>query len=475
MPADFGVLSLLPPLVAIALALLTRQVHLSLFSGIWLGATLLSAYNPISGAAGAIEHVVAVLNDHDDAEVLLFTLAVGALIALMRDSGGVKGFADWMVQRGWVRGPRSAQLISAGLGISIFIESNITCLITGTVSRPLYDRVGSSRAKLAYVCDSTSAPICVLIPLNAWGAMIIGLLATQGVDDPLGVLIAAVPLNFYALLAILLVFVVAVTGWEIGPMRAAEARARAGPGGSDAGELPRHPDLPPVVGGPQGGKGEHPLNLLLPIVATVTMMPVVLYITGDGNWQAGSGSTAVLWAVSFGLLVAMVSYRLQGLFSIVELVERAIKGCQELLGVAAILALALALGDICNELGTGPWVAAAVEPWLGAATVAPLVFLTGCAISFSTGSSWGTFAILMPIAIPMATAIGTPLALATAAVMGGGIFGDHCSPISDTTVISSLSAGVDHIEHVTTQLPYALIAGVGATLLYLVAGWIVTL
>jgi len=174
--------------------------------------------------------------------------------------------------------------------------------------------------------------------------------------------------------------------------------------------------------------------------------------------------------VSAGVLAAMVLYRIQGLFSFVEMTEKAIRGFQELVSVAAILGLALAIGGVCRALGTGPFVAESVAPVIGSSTVAPLVFLTGCVIAFSTGSSWGTFAILMPIAVPLAQQLGASVPLAVGAVMGGGIFGDHCSPISDTTVVSSMSAGCDHIEHVTTQIPYALIPGAAALVLYVIAG-----
>ena len=207
---EYGWLSLIPPVTAIVLALVTRQVYLALFAGVLLGTTILAGFNPIVGAAGSIEQIVLVVTNRGNAEVLLFTLVVGALIVMMRETGGVNGFANFMVSRGWVRGPVSAQLLSVIVGTSIFIESNITCLITGAVSRPLYDRVKLSRAKLAYVCDSTSAPICILIPLNAWGAYVLTLLAAEGLD-PLPTLIAAVPLNFYAVLAIVIVVVVAVT------------------------------------------------------------------------------------------------------------------------------------------------------------------------------------------------------------------------------------------------------------------------
>jgi tetracycline resistance efflux pump len=458
----YGWLSLVPPLLAIAMALRTRQVHLSLFAGVWVGTTILAGYNPISGAAGALEQIVGVIVDPGNARTLLFTLAVGSLIVLLRESGGVTGFATWMVDRGWVRGPRSAQMLSMALGISIFIESNITCLITGTVSRPLYDRVGLSRAKLAYVCDSTSAPICMLIPLNAWGAFILSLLAAEGIADPVSMLVRSIPLNFYGLLALGLVALLAMTGRDFGPMLAAENAAREGHGGATGVTIDSEDDSPV--------EGRKARNLVIPVVVTVAVVPWVLHLTGDGDWTQGSGSTAVLWAVSAGVLVAMLMYRIQRLFNFVELSEFAVVGMQELVPVAGILALALAIGAVCRDLGTGPFVADSVAPLIGASTVAPLVFVTGCVIAFSTGSSWGTFAILMPIAVPLALELGAPVPLTVAAVMGGGIFGDHCSPISDTTVVSSMSAGCDHMEHVTTQLPYALTAGAATVVLYLIAG-----
>ena len=493
---EYGWLSIVPPITAIALSLRTRQVYLSLFAGILLGTTMLAGWNPISGAAGSIEQVILVVTNRGNAEVLLFTLVVGALIVLMRESGGVNGFANWMVERGWVRGPISAQMLSIIVGTSIFIESNITCLVTGAVSRPLYDRVKLSRAKLAYMCDSTSAPICILIPLNAWGAYVLALLAAErealvdegvalgGLDNPLRTLIQAVPLNFYAVIALLLVFVVAITRWNLGPMRTSEAAALEGRTGAlpeQRAALEASADPPPAMAG-SGAAAEPPperaINLVLPILVTVATMPLALWITGAGDPGAsvldrilgGSGSLSVLWAVSAGVGAAMILYRLQGIFKFARMAELAVVGFRELIGVAAILALALSLGAVCRALGTGPWVAATITPWINALSAAPLLFVASGFIAFSTGTSWGTWAIMFPIAIPVAFALDASVPLISAAVLGGGIFGDHCSPISDTTVISSLSAGVDHIEHVVTQLPYALVGGGIATVLYFVAG-----
>ncbi len=481
---DYGWLSLVPPVTAIVLALVTRQVYLALFTGILLGTTILAGFNPIVGAAGSIEQLILVVTNRGNAEVLLFTLVVGALIVMMRESGGVNGFANFMVHRGWVRGPVSAQLLSVVVGTSIFIESNITCLITGAVSRPLYDRVKLSRAKLAYVCDSTSAPICILIPLNAWGAYVLTLLAAEGLD-PLPTLISAVPLNFYAILAIAIVVFVAITGWNIGPMRQSEQRALEG----ETGALPEQEVSLGLVGGGDEPLREKPperaINLVAPVVTTVVMMIVGLWVTGAGltpagagrtfleRILAGSGSLSVLWAVSAGVAVAMILARIQGFFTFPEMAELVVTGFRELIGVATILALALAIGAVCRELGTGPWVAATVSPWINAVTAAPLVFVASAFIAFSTGTSWGTWAIMFPIAIPVAVALDASIPLMTAAVLGGGVFGDHCSPISDTTVVSSLSAGVDHIEHVVTQIPYAVLGGATATLLYFVAGLLI--
>ena len=221
-------ISVLPPLLAIVLAIGTRQVYLSLAAGIWLGWTILVGGNPFTGLARSIDETVLVLGDPGNAKVILFTLVIGALIATVEASGGVRGFVSWVERRDFVTNGRRAQLLAWLIGVLIFIESNITVLVTGAISRPLFDRFRVSREKLAYIADSTSAPICILIPLNAWGAYVIGLLGESGIDDPLNVFVASIPLNFYAIAAVLLTLGSILTGIEIGPMRKAEARTRAG-------------------------------------------------------------------------------------------------------------------------------------------------------------------------------------------------------------------------------------------------------
>ncbi len=463
-----GWLSLLPPLLAIGLAIATRQVYLSLAAGILLGWTILAGWNPFAGAAHAIEETVAVLGEPGNAKVLLFTLVIGALIATVEASNGVRGFVARLEERNLVDSPRRARLLPFIIGCIIFIESNITVLVAGAIGRPLYDRFRISREKLAYIIDSTSAPICILIPLNAWGAYVLGILGELGTPDPLGVFVASIPVNFYAIAAVLLAGTVAFTGFAIGPMRAAEKRTQGGellwPGAT--------PLIDPDLIAPQGTTKIPPRarNMLLPIGAMVLAMPIALWITGNGDLRAGSGSTSVLWAVLFGVAVAWVLLLAQRAYTVDELTRLGLKGAGGLVGLALVLLLALALADVANELGTGAYVAEVTRERLPVVLFLPLVFIVAGFTAFATGTSWGTFAIMLPIAVPAAMALGLPPAPFVAAALSGGVFGDHASPISDTTIISSMAAATDHIDHVRTQLPYTLLAGAAAIVAFAVAG-----
>ena len=469
MPPDPTWTSLLPPVLAIGLAIGTRQVYLSLGAGVWLGFTILAGWNPLAGLAGAIDGAVAVFEDPGNARVLLFTLVIGALIATVEASGGVRGFVDALERRGWAASPRGARVLSFLVGVVIFIESNITVLVAGAVSRPLFDRQNRSREMLAYLIDSTSAAVCILIPLNAWGAYILGLLNEQGIDEPLRLFVASIPYNLYAITAVLLAGFVAVTGWRFGPMRRAEERAERGER-FDPGAAP-DVDEGALVPEPIGAIPPRVINMLLPLGAMVLTMPLGLYITGGGDLLEGSGSTSVLWAVLTGLLVAWGLMLVQRGMTVEQLTTTGLKGAGGMLGMALVLLLALALGSVTRELGAGVYVASGVaEAGVGPALLLPLVFLTGAFVAFSTGTSWGTFAIMIPIAVPAAAALGLPLAPFLAASLAGGIFGDHSSPISDTTIVSSLAAATDHISHVRTQLPYALIAGTVAVVGFVLIG-----
>ncbi len=465
---DPGWLSILPPLLAILLAIWTKQVILSLFAGIWMGFFILNGFNPLVGVTAGLDGVIAVFGDAGDTRVLVFTLLIGALIATIEASGGVRGFVHFLETRRFVHNGYRAQWLAWVTGIVIFIESNITLLVAGSVSRPLFDRYRLSREKLAYLIDATSAPVCVMIPLNAWGAVIVGLVASTGIEDPLATFIAAIPYNLYAITAILLAAVVIWKNIDLGPMKAAEKRTQGG-------EL-LWPEATPMVDvsaeeAPPDEETPPPAYLMmLPILAMILMMPLGLYITGDGSLIEGSGSVAILWSISFAILVAWVLMLARGQATVHELMQTFMKGAGALLPIATILLLALALGDVARLLGTGPYVAGLVGSAVPEPLLAPLVFLASAFIAFSVGSSWGTFAIMIPIAIPIATTLGLPVPLLLGAAISGAIFGDHASPISDTTVVASMAAATDHIDHVRTQLPYALLAAGIATAGFLLLG-----
>lgn len=460
--------SLLPPVLAIAFAIIWRHVYLALAAGVWLGYTILAGWNPIAGLGGAIDGAIAVLGDAGNAKVIVFTLVIGALIATIEAAGGVQGFVRWLEQRDYVTSPRRARMLPWIIGCIIFIESNITVLVAGAIGRPLIDRYRVSREKLAYLIDSTSAPVCILIPLNAWGAYVLGILNELGVADPLGVFAGSIPVNFYAISALLLSGTVAYTGWAVGPMKKAEERTRGGQVLSEGAQ----PMIDPDVISPDVREDipRRMRNMIVPIATLVLMMPVGLLITGNGDITAGSGSTSVLWAVLAALAVAWVMLVAQRIFTVNELTQVGLKGAGGLVGLALVLLLALALGGVTRDLGTGQYVANLTAGLLPPYILLPLTFLVAGGIAFATGTSWGTFAIMLPIAVPAAAAMGLPLSPFVAASLAGGVFGDHASPISDTTIVSSMAAATDHIDHVRTQLPYALLAGGIATIAFAITG-----
>lgn len=450
-------MSILPPLLAIVLAIITRQVILSLSVGIWIGFCLLESVNPLAGIGLALDGIVNVFSDANDTRVLMFTLIIGGLIATIEKLGGVRGFIHLLEHRNWVTNGKRAQWLAYTTGIVVFIESNITLLIAGAISRPLFDRYQISREKLAYIIDSTSAPICVLIPLNAWGAVIISLLASAKINNPIDVFIYAIPFNLYPIVVIVFCAFVIGKNIEIGPMKNAQKR-------TEAGELlwaNATPMVDPSILSQQFERtdSDKARFMIAPIAVMVIGMPLALFVTGNGDLSEGSGSTSVLWAVLAALVTSWGLALQQRQLKLEELMQIFLKGAGGLLPVTMILLFALALGDVANLLGTGAYVAQLVQQNIPLAFLLPLLFTISGFIAFAIGSSWGTFAIMIPLAMQIAIPLDLNSSLFLAAVLSGSVFGDHASPISDTTVVSSMASATDHIDHVRTQLPYALISG----------------
>ncbi len=451
---EYGFVTVLPPVLAIVMALLTRHVLLSLFVGVIAAQCIMADYNLFDTAAGTATLFLSLLGEAWIIKTLLFALLVGSVMALLKASGGIEGFVELLTRRyALVRSKRSALLLTYVVGLVIFIESSITSLIAGTVGRPLSERYGFSRAKLAYVCDSTAAPVCSLIMINGWGALVLGLLATQISSrviegESIAWLLDALRYNFYAMVALAVTFTVIWFDLKVGEDRTP----------SHAQRLESHVDV---------SHAPSALLMLLPVGVMLVTVFVVLYITGEGSMLHGSGSSAIFYSQVMTLIFMLLYYVFQQTMSLKTYIREAAAGLKSMWEITLILLLAFAMGAATQELGTGSYLATFSSEMVSPTYLAAVIFLLSAVMAFATGTSWGTFSIMIPIAVPMAVGMDANVALCIGAAISGGVFGDHCSPISDTTIIASLAAGCDHVEHVVTQLPYALFCGVVALIFFI--------
>jgi len=458
-------IKILPPLVAVAVVLWKKEVILALLLAIFTSEFLLGGslfnHSPnlasqfFEGGLATLDRVTAVFADAGNTRILIFSVMVGALLAYMRSSGGVTALVKSLISRGFAKTERQVTLMTTFTGIVVFIESNLSVLTAGILSRGLFDKYNLSRAKLAYFIDSTSAPICILILLNAWGAYILALLNTyQFEQSTVEILWGTIPYNFYALVTLAIVFYTSITGKYYGPLKTSVSK------------IETHLDEETII-------SSKPRYMLVPLLVMVFGMVGFMFWTGNGDMAAGSGSKSVFYATALACLVAYLMMLSSGNFKHGQLVKIGFNGMSELLPLVAIVLLSLALGASLKLLGTGVYISQMVGGFLPPILIAPMIFLVGGIISFSTGTSWGTFAILIPIGIPIIQTMGLPPSLILAAILGGGVFGDHCSPISDTTAVSAIASGCDLLEHVKTQLPYALTGGAITVVMYIVVGFFV--
>ena len=491
---NYGFWSVLPPLIAIILAMKTRQVLISLLTGLIVGSFILNRASIIEGITGTVTIIADVFKNDSSTKTIIFTLLIGVIIAFIQNSGGVEGFIN-KVRLGDI--PEGKEKLSklrskysvmaAFTGMLCFVESNLAALTVGTLYRPIFDKLKLPREKLAYIADSVSAPICIFIPLNAWGGFIMGLLVLQGFSNPFTTMLNSMVYNFYPILTIGLVLFIASSGRDFGPMRKAMKRA------SLEGKLLADGARPMVsaeitVLTTKENVKPRAFNMFIPMGLMVLSIPLMLVYTGwaDIPEEPGqsflqkashaigqsSGATAVLYSVLIALTGSIILYLSQKIMTIREITDLSIKGISGMTQMALIMLFAFAIGNLCNQLGTGLYVAEVSKSFLSPSLIPFVVFIISCFIAFSTGTSWGTFAIMIPIAVPMAQSFDTNIYVAIAAALGGGVFGDHCSPVSDTTMISSMASASDHIDHVKTQLPYALITGSITALMYLLLGFL---
>lgn len=482
-----GWLALVPPLVAIGLALVFRDVLVSLFIGVFAGALILTGGHAPLAFARSIDHfVLAALAERDHAAIIVFSTLLGGMVGVINRSGGTQGIVAALSR--FATTARSGQLSAWVMGVLIFFDDYANTLIVGSTMRPVTDRLRVSREKLAYIVDSTAAPVASLVPLTTWIGFEVGLIAAAFADigapyNAYGTFIATIPYRFYPILALFFGFAVAASGRDFGPMLRAERRARR------TGEV-LDPDAVPLADfssqllTPPAGKPHRAINAIAPILMVVVVTIAGLYLTGRGAGGAGLAGVrdafgaadpfkALLWASLAGTVLAAGLAVGQRILSVRETMTALVEGLKSMLLAMVVLTLAWSIGKVCSELHTADYVVGITRDILSPYWLPVLIFLVSAGVSFATGTSWGTMAILMPLVIPIAHGLGTQAALsfadptyrvlmlgAISSVLAGSVWGDHCSPISDTTVMSSMATGCDHIAHVRTQLPYALGVGV---------------
>ena len=445
-------LSLLPPLVTIIIAIWRKNATLALLCGVFLCGLMIAQWQLFDGIKYSVNGIVNVFSSISNTYIVIFSLLIGIFVALMNQSGAVNGFIAQLSKMKLVKNSRQASLLPTLIGSSIFTDTNLSMFTAGMASQKLFDKYKMSRAKLAYLLDSTCAPISILILINGWGAYVLGLLDGYELKDPVGILIGTIGYNFYAIIALILAYYTAFSGREFGPMKYSCPR----PYESEQQQAP-------VIG---------PAYVMwLPLCMLLVMALLLLWFTGDGDVRRGSGAFSVFWAIVFSLILLIVLVVKNRLIAGKDLLTVSWKGLKNMLPVVAILVLSFAFGDAIKDLGTGTYISNFINVEIPLYFIAPTLFLVAAITAFTTGTSWATFAILIPIAVPVAQQTGLPIEFLVGAVLGGGIFGDHASPISDTTVVASIASGCDHFEHVKTQLPYALVGGIAALISYTIVGF----
>jgi Na+/H+ antiporter NhaC len=482
-------ISILPPVFAILLALYLRQVIPALFMGIWLGAWAINGFTVAGLWQGLLDsfqkHILNAVANGDHAAVILFSLMIGGTVGIISRNGGMQGIVNHIVS--WANDARRACLATATMGLAIFFDDYANTLVVGNTMRPVTDSMNISRAKLAYIVDSTAAPVATIAFVTTWIGYQVGLIgdAISYIPDLNSeaylLFLQTIPYSFYPLLAIAFVFMVALTGRDFGPMARAEEQARNRGVEEDEGHLDSSmaEDCEPIEA--VADKPQRAINAALPILMLIMGVMGGLYVTGRNALEisdpglkdiigAADSYKSLMWGSLIGMVTATALTLGQRIMSLEEVVNAWYKGLRTMFYAMIILVLAWALGGITEELKTADFLVSVLGDTLPVQLVPSIVFILAAFTAFATGSSWGAMGILVPLVLPLTWAVmqangfSEPqhmhiLYSSIASVLAGSVWGDHCSPISDTTILSSMASGCDHIEHVRTQIPYAMLVG----------------
>ena len=467
--------ALVPPIVAIGLALITKEVYSSLFLGILVGGLFYSNFSFEGTVLHVLEDgIVSVLSDSYNVGILVFLVILGAMVSLMNRAGGSAAFGRWAGER--IKSRVGAQLATIALGVLIFIDDYFTCLTVGSVMRPVTDKNQISRAKLAYLIDATAAPVCIIAPISSWAAAVTGFV--EG-EDGLSLFIRAIPYNFYALLTIVMMIAIAVMNFDYGPMKLHEDNARKG-------DLYTTPDRPYASAEALDSAGAGSVkDLLIPIVSLIICCVAGMLYTGgffSGTdfvtaFSNSDASVGLALGSMFAMVITVFLYVVRKVLSFGDCMDCIPEGFKAMVPAILILTFAWTLKAMTDSLGASEYVAELIKSSSeGIVNLLPaIIFVVGCLLAFATGTSWGTFGILIPIVVDAFSQTNpTLMTIAISACMAGAVCGDHCSPISDTTIMASAGAQCNHVNHVSTQLPYAISVAAISFLAYIVAGFVQT-
>ena len=463
--------ALVPPIVAIVLALITKEVYSSLFIGILVGGLFYSNFS----FEGTITHIfnngfVGVLSDSYNVGILVFLVILGAMVSLMNRAGGSAAFGHFAKQK--IKTRAGAQLATIALGVLIFIDDYFNCLTVGSVMRPVTDEHKVSRTKLAYLIDATAAPVCIIAPISSWAAAVSGFV--EG-EDGFSIFIRAIPYNYYALLTIVMMIALVMLNINFGPMKTYEENALKGDLFTDGNDAAKEEAVP------LNTKGKV-IDLVIPIITLITCCVIGMIYTGgffEGEnfitaFSNSDASVGLALGSIFAMLITIIIYLIRRVLTFSECMECLPAGFKSMVPAILILTFAWTLKAMTDSLGAAEFVASAMaQSAEGLMNFLPaIIFLVGCFLAFSTGTSWGTFGILIPIVVAVfANSNPQLMIISISACMAGAVCGDHCSPISDTTIMASAGAQCNHVNHVTTQLPYALLAAAVSFVTYIVAGF----
>jgi len=474
---NYGFWSLVPPLLAILLCIILREALISLIFAVWVGATIINHGNFWSGITKTADTLISSVADSWNASIILFFFMVGGLMGIIFFSGGGQAFLENISKK--AKNSKMAQIFAWIGGIVVFLDDYANAAFIGNLFRPLSDKYHVSREKLSYIVDSTAAPVSSIFLISTWIGYQVGVIGDALPESvtvsPYFLWLHSIPYSFYSIFAIAMVGLIAYTGRDFGPMLKAEYRART------TGELWAK-DSRPLSGTSDLKVAKNaslkPINLWLPLAVLIVLSFYFMWQTGGGS-EAESITAAIsdadsmlsiLYGTIIAFVLAMVMYLFQKIASVAEIMDSFMEGARMMVYATLILISAWSIGSICSELGTAAYVVSAVEGVMSPIALPIITFILSAFIALATGTSWGTMAIVTPLVIPLAVSIGTPLPIAISAVLTGAVMGDHCSPISDTTVMSSTFSGSDHIDHVKTQLPYAIVVALIAAICYILAG-----